>query len=130
MYVMSEEAKQDDVKRAAEDDVRYGADVSFPYDRVTVEQFREHFSRARWSDARQAWFVPGRTASRRFTRWLAELEAEADASPTRRAGMPSNSTRSRVLTSSLEERASALRLPIRLPSLIGFARFPIRDGMA
>ncbi|MGO7258903.1 hypothetical protein ACCT32_35730, partial [Rhizobium brockwellii] len=37
------------------------------------------FPRARWSDARKAWFVPGRTASRRIGQWLAEIEAEADA---------------------------------------------------
>jgi hypothetical protein len=46
---------------------------------MTVEQFRRRFPRARWSDARQAWFVPGRTASRRIGRWLAEIESEADA---------------------------------------------------
>jgi hypothetical protein len=46
---------------------------------MTVEQFRRRFPRARWSDARKAWFVPGRTASRRIGRWLAEIEAEADA---------------------------------------------------
>jgi len=79
MIVMSNKATPDDVEGKVEADARSGAGVSFPYDRVTVEQFREHFPRARWSDARQAWFVPGRTASRRFTRWLAELEAEADA---------------------------------------------------
>lgn len=79
IILKSDEANQDDSERTARDDVIAGADVSFPYDRVTVEQFREHFPRARWSDARQAWFVPGRTASRRFSRWLADLEAEADA---------------------------------------------------
>jgi hypothetical protein len=62
-----------------EDDAKPGADISFPYDRMTVEQFRSRFPRARWSDARKAWFVPGRTASRRIGRWLAEIEAEADA---------------------------------------------------
>lgn len=77
MVVMSDEP--DDVEPTVEDDARFGADVTFPYDRLTVEQFREHFPRARWSDARQAWFVPGRTAARRFTRWLADLETEADA---------------------------------------------------
>jgi hypothetical protein len=46
---------------------------------MTVEEFRKRFPRARWSDARHAWFVPGRTASRRIGRWLAEKEAEADA---------------------------------------------------
>lgn len=65
--------------RSSKDESRPGADVSFPFDRMTVEQFRLQFPRARWSDARQAWFVPGATASRRFAKWLAELEAEADA---------------------------------------------------
>jgi hypothetical protein len=56
-----------------------GAEATFPYDRETVEQFRRRFPRARWSDIRQSWFVPGRTASRRIGRWLAEKEAEAEA---------------------------------------------------
>ncbi|MBB3523229.1 hypothetical protein RJJ37_30050 [Rhizobium redzepovicii] len=71
-------ADRDEVP-AGGDDPKPGADVSFPYDRMTVEQFRKRFPRARWSDARKAWFVPGRTAPRRIGRWLAELEAEADA---------------------------------------------------
>ncbi len=79
MIVMSGKATPDAFEHTDEDEARAGADVSFPYDRMTVEQFREKFPRARWSDARQAWFVPGRTAARRFTRWLAELDAEADA---------------------------------------------------
>ncbi|WP_064696137.1 hypothetical protein [Rhizobium aegyptiacum] len=62
-----------------DDGPKPGAEVSFPYDRMTVDQFRRHFPRARWNDVRKAWFVPGRTASRRIGRWLAELEAEADA---------------------------------------------------
>ncbi len=49
------------------------------HDRVTVAQFREAFPRARWSDSLNAWFVPGRTAQKRISRWLAEMEAEADA---------------------------------------------------
>lgn len=53
--------------------------VAFPFDRMTVKQFRARFPRARWSDSRKAWFVPGKTAARRVGRWLAELEAEADA---------------------------------------------------
>ncbi|MBB2687568.1 UNVERIFIED_ORG: hypothetical protein GGD47_005200 [Rhizobium etli] len=69
----------EDKAPSGEDDRKPGADVSFPYDRMTVEQFRRRFPRARWSDDRKAWFVPGRTASRRIGRWLAELEAEADA---------------------------------------------------
>ncbi|MBY5831077.1 hypothetical protein ELH48_08155 [Rhizobium ruizarguesonis] len=64
---------------SGEDGSKPGADISFPYDRMTVEQFRRRFPRARWSDARKAWFVPGRTASRRIGQWLAEIEAEADA---------------------------------------------------
>ncbi|AJC78975.1 hypothetical protein IE4803_CH01760 [Rhizobium etli bv. phaseoli str. IE4803] len=69
----------EDKAPSGEDDRKPGADVSFPYDRMTVEQFRRRFPRARWSDDRKSWFVPGRTASRRIGRWLAELEAEADA---------------------------------------------------
>ncbi|MDR6668002.1 hypothetical protein [Rhizobium sp. 1399] len=61
------------------DDAKPGANVNFPFDRMTVEQFRRRFPRARWSDIRQAWFIPGRTASRRFGKWLAEREAEIDA---------------------------------------------------
>lgn len=56
-----------------------GETVSFPFDRMTVEQFRTRFPKARWSDTRKAWFVPGKTAALRVGRWLAELEAEADA---------------------------------------------------
>lgn len=60
-------------------EARPGADASSPFDRIPIEQFRRRFPRARWSDDRQAWFVPGRTASQRFGKWLAELQAEADA---------------------------------------------------
>jgi hypothetical protein len=52
-----------------------GAVANFPYDRMTVERFREEFPRARWSDERRSWFVPGKTAARRIDRWLAR-EAE------------------------------------------------------
>lgn len=58
---------------------RVGATTDLPHDRVTVQRFRESFPRARWSDSLNAWFVPGRTAERRIGRWLAEMEAEADA---------------------------------------------------
>jgi hypothetical protein len=53
-----------------------GATASFPYDRMTVQHFRDHFPRARWSDERKAWFIPGKTAGQRFQRWL-ERENEA-----------------------------------------------------
>jgi hypothetical protein len=58
---------------------RVGATIDLPHDRMTVQRFREAFPRARWSDSLNAWFVPGRTAERRIRRWLAEMEAEADA---------------------------------------------------
>lgn len=47
-----------------------GATALFPYDRITVEHFRQSFPRARWSDDLKAWFVPGKTAAQRFHRWL------------------------------------------------------------
>lgn len=56
-----------------------GATTELPHDRITVQRFREVFPRARWSDRLNAWFVPGRTAKRRIGRWLAEMEAEAEA---------------------------------------------------
>jgi hypothetical protein len=56
-----------------------GATTDLPHDRITVQRFRESFPRARWSDRLNAWFVPGRTAGKRIGRWLAQMEAEADA---------------------------------------------------
>lgn len=52
-----------------------GAEARFPYDRAAVERFRQAFPRARWSDERRSWFVPGKTAARRVQRWMAQ---EAD----------------------------------------------------
>nr|WP_069062401.1 hypothetical protein [Sinorhizobium sp. RAC02] len=54
------------------------ATVSFPFDRMTVQRFREAFPRARWSDRRKAWIVPGTTARRRIDRWLAKEESRVD----------------------------------------------------
>lgn len=54
------------------------AAVSFPFDRMTVQRFRQEFPRARWSDRRKAWLVPGKTARRRFDRWRAKEESRAD----------------------------------------------------
>jgi hypothetical protein len=48
-----------------------GAHATFPYDRLTVERFRQAFPRARWRDDLAAWFVPGTTAEKRIGRWLA-----------------------------------------------------------
>ena len=47
-----------------------GATAAFPYDRMTVERFREAFPRARWRDDLGAWFVPGTRAERRLTAWM------------------------------------------------------------
>ncbi|MDR6819821.1 hypothetical protein J2X76_005018 [Neorhizobium sp. 2083] len=58
---------------------RMGATTDLPHDRITVARFRKAFPRARWSDRLNAWFVPGRTAEKRISRWLAEMEAQADA---------------------------------------------------
>ncbi|WP_353505725.1 hypothetical protein [Rhizobium sp. RM] len=52
--------------------------VSFPFDRVTVDRFRETFPTARWNDHLQAWTVPGKTARKRIESWLA---SEADRQP-------------------------------------------------
>lgn len=57
---------------------RVGATTDLPHDRITLARFREAFPRARWSDRLNAWFVPGRTAQKRISRWLAAMEAEAD----------------------------------------------------
>jgi hypothetical protein len=54
------------------------ATASFVFDRLTVERFRKSFPRARWSDEKKAWIVPGKTASRRVESWLAQIEAEMD----------------------------------------------------
>ncbi|MDB5361533.1 MAG: hypothetical protein JWO51_2830 [Rhodospirillales bacterium] len=51
-------------------DGQAGAIAAFPYDRLTVERFRQAFPRARWSDDLRAWVVPGKTAERRLDRWL------------------------------------------------------------
>jgi hypothetical protein len=47
-----------------------GATAAFPYDRLTVERFREAFPRARWRQDLGAWFVPGTRAERRLTAWM------------------------------------------------------------
>jgi hypothetical protein len=54
----------------AADDGAPGATAAFPYDRITVERFREAFPRARWRDDLGAWFVPGTRAEQRLTAWM------------------------------------------------------------
>ena len=70
---MEEQTKETSVSPQSE-----GASIDLPHDRITVARFRQAFPRARWSDRLNAWFVPGRTAQERISRWLAEMEAEAD----------------------------------------------------
>jgi hypothetical protein len=48
-----------------------GATAAFPYDRMTVEHFRQAFPRARWRDDLGAWFVPGARAEQRLAVWAA-----------------------------------------------------------
>ena len=67
---MTEQGGQAAVVRAYSDGKQTGATAAFPFDRATVERFREAFPRARWRDDLQAWFVPGTTAERRLRRWL------------------------------------------------------------
>ncbi len=45
---------------------------------MTVQRFRQEFPRARWSDRRKAWIVPGKTARRRLDRWKAREDARID----------------------------------------------------
>lgn len=56
-----------------------GATTDLPHDRITIQRFRESFPRARWSDRLNAWFVPGRTATKRIGRWFAQMESESEA---------------------------------------------------
>lgn len=69
----------EETKDQSSTSTRVGATTDLPHDRITLARFREAFPRARWSDRLNAWFVPGRTAEKRISRWLAEMEAEADA---------------------------------------------------
>ena len=60
------------------DDDGKSAIVSFPFDRMTVQRFRQAFPRARWSDRRKAWLVPGTTAPRRLDTWMAKEQSRSD----------------------------------------------------
>lgn len=72
--MMGERSQGDEAAAPADDrpdaDDRPGAHATFPYDRMTVEHFRQAFPRARWRDDLKAWFVPGTTAEKRIGRWL------------------------------------------------------------
>ena len=66
-----------EIGHEAEEDGEHAA-VAFPFDRMTVQRFRETFPRARWSDRRKAWIVPGTTARRRIDRWMAREQSRLD----------------------------------------------------
>jgi hypothetical protein len=68
MRAVTEEVRFSVAPREAGDGTP-GATASFPYDRMTVERFREAFPQARWRDDLGAWFVPGMRAERRLSRW-------------------------------------------------------------
>ena len=56
-----------------------GIAAQLPYDRAMVERLMAAFPRARWREAEGVWFIPGTTAERRLTRWLADqLPSDAD----------------------------------------------------
>ncbi|TPG57745.1 hypothetical protein EAH89_09970 [Roseomonas nepalensis] len=67
---MTEEAAGFRARQREAGDGPPGATAAFPYDRMTVERFREAFPRARWRDDLGAWFVPGARAERRLTAWM------------------------------------------------------------
>jgi hypothetical protein len=63
---------------ASDTEASIGATLDLPHDRSTLERFRQDFPRARWSESRNAWFVPGKTAETRIARWLAEVHSASD----------------------------------------------------
>jgi hypothetical protein len=63
--------QEDQAPEPSAANAKAGATAAFPYDRMTVERFRESFPRARWREDLNAWFVPGKTAEKRIGRWLA-----------------------------------------------------------
>ncbi|MBP0445868.1 hypothetical protein J8J14_13915 [Roseomonas sp. SSH11] len=67
---MTDEGVDFTATQQAADNGSPGATAAFPYDRMTVERFREAFPRARWRDDLRAWFVPGTRAERRLTAWM------------------------------------------------------------
>lgn len=67
---VAEETAEFSVTQRDADVVAPGATAVSPYDRATVERFREAFARARWRDDQGAWFVPGTRAEKRVTTWM------------------------------------------------------------
>ena len=127
---MSAKATRDDVEPTTEADTRLGADVSVPFDRMTVEQFRKRFPShggvphaKHGSSQAPLPLVVSRGGSRSWRR-------KPMHSPTRKAGTHLSSIRSRASILSLEERDSGSTLPILGQSSRSFARFPTRGGIA
>ena len=67
---MTDETVQFSATQRGASDGAPGATAAFPYDRMSVEHFREAFPRARWRDDLGAWFVPGTRAERRLNVWI------------------------------------------------------------
>ncbi len=67
---MTDEAVEFSATQRDAGDGAPGATAAFPYDRMTVERFREAFPRARWRDDLRAWFVPGTRAEQRLNAWM------------------------------------------------------------
>jgi hypothetical protein len=99
----------------AEAEPQVGATTDLPHDRITVQRFSQVFSTHTLERQLNAWFVPGQTAERRIERWLAEMEAEADAFADERAGTLSHSIRSKAAISKprlLPCKSGRLTLPL------------------
>lgn len=56
-----------DERRDEHNGSKPGGDVSFPYERMAVEQFRVRFPRARWGDPRKARWVRGKNSKEFIT---------------------------------------------------------------
>ncbi|TCI00713.1 hypothetical protein EJV46_01200 [Roseococcus sp. SYP-B2431] len=69
---MADETVEFNVAPRGAEDGAPGAVASFPFDRATVDRFREAFPRARWREDLGGWFVPGKTAERRLRIWSAQ----------------------------------------------------------
>ncbi|MFD1111182.1 hypothetical protein [Pseudoroseomonas ludipueritiae] len=67
---MTDEAVEFSATQQDAGDGKPGATATFPYDRMTVERFREAFPKARWREDLGAWFVPGTRAEQRLTKWM------------------------------------------------------------
>lgn len=104
-------ADMGEIAARGDEDSGEAAAVSFPFDRMTVQRFREAFPRARWSDGHKAWIVPGKTARRRIDRWIAREESRTD--PHADAKGRDTHAFERILSSylSVDERGFRIKTP-------------------